>query len=90
MNPSEPVGHLPGLAPVTEPEQMGRPELIREVKRLMANRDGDVGWANQMLRERDEARVALREIRDADPVDMALDPGRAARIARAALGEDRP
>jgi tRNA U34 5-methylaminomethyl-2-thiouridine-forming methyltransferase MnmC len=34
MNPSDPVGHLPGLAPVTEPEQMGRPELIREVKRL--------------------------------------------------------
>jgi hypothetical protein len=31
---------------------------------------------------------ALREIADADPVDMALDPGWAARIARAALARE--
>jgi hypothetical protein len=31
---------------------------------------------------------ALRQIADADPVDMALDPGWAARIARAALARE--
>jgi hypothetical protein len=35
-------------------------------------------------------RKALREIADADPVDMALDPGWAARIAKAASDEAQP
>jgi hypothetical protein len=42
-------------------------------------------------RERERLRVAveaLRDIAEADPVDMALDPGWAARIARAALARE--
>jgi len=43
--------------------------------------------ASQQRAEVERLREALTEIRDADPVDMALDPNWSARIARAALSD---
>jgi chromosome condensin MukBEF ATPase and DNA-binding subunit MukB len=40
-----------------------------------------------VVAEYERLRDALREIRDADPVDMALDPYWAARVARLAFDE---
>lgn len=51
------------------------PALIAESRRLRA--------------ERDRLRDDLTSIRDADPVDMALDPNWAARIATHALEGDQ-
>lgn len=48
-------------------------------------------WKDKAVARADEVellREALIEIRDADPVDMALDPGWSARVAREALNGD--
>lgn len=57
-------------------------ELEAEVKRLKLAYDGE-----ERSNRKNEAalRAALEVIRDADPVDMALDPNWPARIARRAL-----
>jgi hypothetical protein len=59
-----------------------------------ALRESDREWTRRLEAIREEiARIegpmlgALREIVEADPVDLALDPTWAQRIARAGLGE---
>lgn len=55
----------------------------------LCHAEGTGAEISHLFMEAAGLRVALEAISDADPVDMALDPGWAARIARDALG-DRP
>jgi hypothetical protein len=56
--------------------------LMQQMVLLDQKRMEEIASLREQLRG---AVDALREIADADPIDMALDPGWAARIAKAAL-----
>jgi hypothetical protein len=57
-------------------------EVIADIRSQLAAKDSEIAAIRADWRKRGEA---LKEIRDADQTEMALDPEWPARIARAAL-----